>query len=54
MDIFDVLKAISKREKKFERLGMSKIDAIKKAELDVSNEYHIRLYDIRKIYRPEF
>lgn len=54
MDIFDVLNAISKRKKKFENLGMHKIDAIKKAELDISNEYHIRLYDIKKIYRSEF
>lgn len=50
MDIFDVLKAISKRKAEFVRIGIKESDAIKKAEYDVSNEYHIPLRDIKKLY----
>lgn len=50
MDIFDVLKAVSKRKAEFVRIGMNESDAIKKAEYDVSNEYHIPLRDIKRLY----
>ncbi len=50
MDIFDVLKAISKRKVEFVRVGMDEKDAFKNAAFDISKEFHIRLQDIRKIY----
>ena len=50
MDIFDVLKSISKRKVDLIRKGMDEKSALKNAESDVSNEYHIPLYDIRKLY----
>lgn len=50
MDIFDVLKAISKRKVDLILKGMNEKNALKNAEFDVSNEYHIPLYDIRKLY----
>lgn len=50
MDIFDVLKAISKRKVDLIRKGMDEKHALKNAEFDISNEYHIPLYDIRKLY----
>lgn len=51
MDIFDVLRAISKRKVEFMRLGLDEKKAIKKAELDISQEFRIPLYDIKRIYR---
>jgi hypothetical protein len=50
MDIFDVLKAMSKRKIDLIQIGMNEKDALKNAQFDVSNEYHIPLYDIRKLY----
>lgn len=49
MDIFDVLKDISKRKTEFMRAGMNEYTALKNAELGTSEKYHIPLYDIRKI-----
>lgn len=51
MDIFDVLKAVSKRKIEFIRVGMNENDALKKAEFDISKEYHILLRDIRRLNR---
>lgn len=50
MDIFDVLKAISKRKVELVRVGMNEKDALRNAASDISNEFHIRLQDIRKLY----
>jgi hypothetical protein len=49
MDIFDVLTAISKRKKTFTNSGINENKALIKAELDVSKEYHIPLFDIKKL-----
>lgn len=49
MDIFEVLNAISKRKKAIMNGGAAEQDALIKAELDVSNEYHIALFDIKKL-----
>lgn len=54
MDIFDILKAISKRKIEIMHNGMSDKDAMTKAELDISSEYHIPLHDIRRLYRREY
>jgi len=51
MDIFEVLSAISKRKKAFIHSGINENKALIKAELDVANEYHIPLFDIRKLVR---
>ena len=51
MDIFDVLSTISKKKKRFMHSGISAHRALLKAELDVSKEYHIPLFDIRKLVR---
>lgn len=51
MDIFDVLRAISKRKIEIMRDGMNDKDAIIKAEFDVSKEYNISLLDIKKLNR---
>jgi hypothetical protein len=51
MDIFEVLNAISKRKKTIMHSGKDEHDALIKAELDVSNEYHISLFDIRKLVK---
>lgn len=50
MDIFDVLKAVSKRKVEFVHVGMNEKEALKNAEFDISSEFHIRLQDIRKLY----
>ena len=50
MDIFDVLKAISRRKVNLVQKGMNEKDALKNAAFDISNEYHIRIQDIRKLY----
>jgi hypothetical protein len=49
MDIFEVLSAISKRKKAFIHGGINEKEALKKAEIDVSKEYHIPLFDIKKL-----
>ncbi len=51
MDIFEVLNAISKRKNAFMHSGLSEQEALKKAELDISKEYHISLFDIQKLVR---
>ncbi len=51
MDIFEVLTAISKRKKEFMHSGVNENEAMIKAELDVSEDYHISLFDIRKLVR---
>ncbi|HWR26775.1 MAG TPA: hypothetical protein VN316_02755 [candidate division Zixibacteria bacterium] len=51
MDIFEVLSAISKRKKAFIHSGVNENEALIKAELEVSKEYHIPLFDIRKLVR---
>lgn len=54
MDIFDVLKAVAKRKMEFVCKGMKDDKALDKAEFDVSNEYHISLRDIRKLYKASY
>ncbi len=49
MDIFDVLTAISERKKTFIDSGMNEQEALTKANLDISREYHISLLDIKKL-----
>ncbi len=49
MDIFDVLGAISKRKVSLMHTGINECDALTKAELDISIEYHISLFDIEKL-----
>lgn len=51
MDIFEVLSAISKRKKAFIHSGIDENKALMKAEFDVSKEYHISLFDIKKLVR---
>ncbi len=51
MDIFEVLSAISKRKKAFMHSGINQREALIKAELDVSKEYHIPMFDIKKLVR---
>jgi len=51
MDIFEVLSAISKRKKAFMHSGINENEALIKAELDVYKEYHILLFDIKKLLR---
>ncbi len=51
MDIFEVLTAISRRKKAFMYSGINEYEALIKAELDISNEYHISLFDIKKLVR---
>jgi hypothetical protein len=51
MDIFDVLAAISKRKKALMRSGIKEHEALIKAQLDVSKEYHISLFDIKRLVR---
>ncbi len=53
MDIFDVLNTISKRKKVIMNSGMEEQDALIKAELDISDEYHISLFDIKKLVEPK-
>ena len=49
MDIFEVLNAFSNRKKAIMNSGKDEQDALEKAELDVSNEYHISLFDIKRL-----
>jgi hypothetical protein len=51
MDIFEVLSAISKRKKAFMHSGIDENKALMKAEVDVSKEYHISLFDIKKLVK---
>ncbi|VVB92514.1 Uncharacterised protein [uncultured archaeon] len=51
MDIFEVLSAISKKKKAFIHGGINEHEALMKAELDVSRDYHIPLFDIKKLVR---
>ena len=51
MDIFEVLSSISKKKKAFMYSGINENEALIKAELDVSNDYHIPLFDIQKLIR---
>ncbi len=53
MDIFDVLTAISKRKMTFMQIGMNEYEALTEAEFDVSNEYHIPLFHIKKLGRTK-
>ncbi|MCX9009817.1 MAG: hypothetical protein OIN66_01725 [Candidatus Methanoperedens sp.] len=53
MDIFEVLNAISKRKKAIMNSGTDEQDALIKAELDVANDYHISLLDIKKLIEPQ-
>lgn len=50
MDIFDVLKAVSKRKIELVHLGMKENAAIIKAETYVSKEFNIALNDVRRLY----
>jgi len=54
MDIFDVLKAISKRKMDSVNAGMNENEAMVKAEFEVSKEYHIPLLDIKKLLGVRF
>ena len=49
MDIFDVLKAISKRKIEIMREGINEKKALDEAESYVSKEYNIYLHDIKKL-----
>ena len=49
MDIFYILKAISKRKTRFIHEGMIEKEASNKAKFEVSEEYHVPIHDIRKI-----
>ncbi len=49
MDIFDVLGAISKRKITLMHTGINESEALTKAEIDISVEYHISLFDIEKL-----
>ncbi len=51
MDVFEVLKAISKRKRILTESGVTECEASSKAELDISEEYHISLLDIKKLNR---
>jgi hypothetical protein len=51
MDIFEVLSAIIKRKITIMHSGIEEQEALIKAELDISKEYHIPLFDIKKIVR---
>ncbi len=49
MDIFEVLTAILERKRAMMRSGINEIKALKEAEIDVSNEYRISLFDIKRL-----
>ncbi|MCX9010825.1 MAG: hypothetical protein OIN66_06850 [Candidatus Methanoperedens sp.] len=49
MDIFDVLKAVSKRKLELMHAGVNEYDALMKAASDVSENYHIPLLDIKRL-----
>jgi hypothetical protein len=54
MDIFDVLKAISKRKMALIKTDMNENEALIKAEFEISKEYHIPLLDIEKLLGVRF
>lgn len=54
MDMFDVLTTISKRKIIFMQAGINENEALMKAELDVSEEYHIPLHVIKKLVGQSF
>lgn len=49
MDIFDVLTAITERKRTFMHNGMNEYEAVMKAQIDISSQYHILLRDIKKL-----
>ncbi len=49
MDIFEVLTAISKRKRMLMHSGINEHEALAKAQLDISKEYHVSLLDIKKL-----
>ena len=49
MDVFDVLAAISKKKTSYMHSGIKGNEALARAELDVSNEYHISLSDVKRL-----
>ncbi len=51
MDIFEVLTAILKRKKVLMHSGINEHEALDKAQLDISKEYHVSLLDIKKLVR---
>ena len=51
MEIFDVLTAISKRKKALMHSGINEHEALARAQLDVSKEYNISLFDIKRLIR---
>jgi len=51
MDIFEVLSAISRRKTAFMHSGINQHEALRKAEHDVSREYHISLFDIKRLVK---
>lgn len=51
MDIFDILTAISRRKKALMHNGIDEKKALIEAELDVSREYHIPIFDIKKLVK---
>lgn len=53
MDIFDILKAILKRKVEIMHKGISDKDALIKAEIEISKEYHIPMPDIKRINRAQ-
>lgn len=50
MDIFDILQAVSKKKNEFIRQGMEEKEALIKAELFISGEYHISFCDVKRLY----
>jgi hypothetical protein len=54
MDIFDVLKAISRKKIAFMNTNMNENKTLIKAEFEVSKEYHIPLSDIQKLLGVRF
>ncbi len=56
MNLFDVLttiskRKISKRKMEFMHAGMKENAALIKAEFEISKEYHILLFEIKKVGR---
>jgi len=49
MDVFDVLSAISRTKKALMYSGVREREALKKAELATSIEYHISISDIKRL-----
>jgi hypothetical protein len=50
MDMFDVLKVLMKRKAEIMYKGLSEREALTKARLLVSKEYHISIFDIERLY----